>query len=461
MNRPARPAVSPPVDFPVYGLVPSWPGERWLDSYGDSVGDVIRWLRLAHRSRQGGGLVMVETHSRARTDAQSARTGEPALESVSFGAALVLVNLTLPAGSVARPPGMLHALADRATESGKHFADWEPLTWRVDGTPVPARTWRFAGGWAAFSDAVDDVYLAAAGQSGSPDDVELVRLPDSAGYRFDLTRPLHPRVIAASLAAAEQPGTAGAGLSGCRMAAVGVTISAMPTFSAADGTELAYHVIGDGAPLLCLPGGPGRASAYLGDLGGLAARRRLIVLDSRGTGDSAIPADPGSYRCDRLTQDVVALQRHLGLDRFDLLGHSAGANVAVQYAVRHRRQVSRLLLITPSGRSAGLAVEHEMRREVMNLRHGEPWFAEGMAVFERGPETDQDWAAMAPFFYGRWDDAAQAHFAAGEEEGNEDAARGFDAEGAFDPEADRAAAATFAAPVLLLAGGGLVWQAVR
>jgi pimeloyl-ACP methyl ester carboxylesterase len=77
----------------------------------------------------------------------------------------------------------------------------------------------------------------------------------------------------------------------------------MPSFCAADGTELAYHV--QGAPLVCLPGGPGRASSYLGDLGGLSAHRRLILLDSRGTGRSAIPADPASYRCGHLVEDVA------------------------------------------------------------------------------------------------------------------------------------------------------------
>src|SRR5215472_18943699 len=101
----------------------------------------------------------------------------------------------------------------------------------------------------------------------------------------------------------------------------------MPSFSAADGTELAYHVHGEGIPLLCVPGGPMRASAYLGDLGGLSAHRRLIMLDLRGTGTSAVPADPGSYRCDRLAADVSALQDHLGLESADLLGHSAGANI--------------------------------------------------------------------------------------------------------------------------------------
>jgi len=235
----------------------------------------------------------------------------------------------------------------------------------------------------------------------------------------------------------------------------------MPAFSAADGTELAYHVHGKGIPLICVPGGPMRASVYLGDLGGLSAHRQLIMLDLRGTGGSAIPEDPASYRCDRLVDDVAALQDHLGLDRCDLLGHSAGGNIAVQYATRHQGRVSKLALITPSLRSAGLEPDAEMRRQIVKLRHGEPWFAAGAAAFERiagGAGSDDDWAALDPFFYSRWDAAAQAHSAAGQAQVNEAAARVFGAEGAFDPPATRAAIAAFGPPVLVLAGGAdLQW----
>lgn len=230
----------------------------------------------------------------------------------------------------------------------------------------------------------------------------------------------------------------------------------MPAFRAADGTELAYHVRGDGAPLVCVPGGPMRESAYLGDLGGLSGHRRLIMLDLRGTGKSAIPADPGSYRCDQLVDDISALQDHLGLASIDLLGHSAGANIAVQYAARHPRRVARLALITPSGRAVGLEPDSVMRREIVMLRQDEPWFEEAAASFERiaaGAGTDEDWEATAPFYYGRWDAAARAHNAAGETQVNEEAADAFGAEGAFDPAATRAALATFDSPVLVLAGG--------
>jgi len=199
-----------------------------------------------------------------------------------------------------------------------------------------------------------------------------------------------------------------------------------------------------------------RASAYLGDLGGLSGYRQLIMLDLRGTGKSAIPADPGSYRCDRLVDDVRALQDHLGLDRADVLGHSAGANIAVQYAARHQHRVNKLALITPSGRAVDLEPDGQTRREIVNLRQDEPWFAEAAAAFERvvaGAGTEADWKAMAPFEYGRWDAAAQAHWTAGEKQASEDAARAFGAEGAFDPAATRAALAAFGSPVLVLFGG--------
>lgn len=109
------------------------------------------------------------------------------------------------------------------------------------------------------------------------------------------------------------------------------------TFTAHDGTELAYHVQGEGEPLLCLPGGAMRASAYLGDLGGLAAGRRLILLDLRGTGDSALPADPATYRVDHQVADVDALRGHLGLESADLLAHSAAGNLALLYAAARTR----------------------------------------------------------------------------------------------------------------------------
>jgi pimeloyl-ACP methyl ester carboxylesterase len=234
-----------------------------------------------------------------------------------------------------------------------------------------------------------------------------------------------------------------------------VMVFAMTTFSAHDGTDLACHVFGAGAPVICLPGGPMQDTVYLGELGGLSAHRQLIMLDPRGTGESAIPEDAGSYRCDRLVDDVEALREHLGLDRLDLLGHSAGTNLAVLYAARHPDRVGRLALITPSAYAVGIAITGETRLEIARLRKAEPWFATAFAALEAlvaGNAADAGRHAIDPFFYGRWDAAAQAHQAAQDDHRNLEAAARFGAEGAFDPDATRAALAAFTAPVLLVAG---------
>ncbi|MGW2646231.1 alpha/beta fold hydrolase [Streptomyces sp. NPDC001393] len=228
----------------------------------------------------------------------------------------------------------------------------------------------------------------------------------------------------------------------------------MESFVSYDGAELAYRVSGDGIPVVCLPGGP-QQSTYLGDLGGLSAHRKLIRLDLRGTGRSAVPEDLATCRCDRLVGDVEALRRHLGLERTDLLAHSAGANLAVQYLSRHPDRIGRLVLITPSVRAVGLTITDRLRRETVRPRRGEPWFPEAFAALEAigaGAATAENFRAIAPFSYGRWDEVARAHKAAEDEQLNRDVVAAFGAEGAFDPGATRAALARFEKPVLLLAG---------
>lgn len=168
-----------------------------------------------------------------------------------------------------------------------------------------------------------------------------------------------------------------------------------------------------------------------------------------------MPEDIASCRCDRLVDDVEALREHLGLDRMDLLAHSAGANVAAQYVARHPERVGRLALVAPSVRAVGLVITGDVRRETALLRRGEPWFPAAFAALEEivaGRAAADSWRAIAPFSYGRWDEVARAHQGAEEEQTNAEVVAAFGAEGAFDPDATRTALARFAPPVLLLAG---------
>jgi proline iminopeptidase len=83
------------------------------------------------------------------------------------------------------------------------------------------------------------------------------------------------------------------------------------------------------------------------------------MLDPRGTGQSAIPEDAASYRCDRLVDDVDSLREHLGLNRMDLLAHSADANLAALYVARQPERVGKVALITPSVMAVGITITED------------------------------------------------------------------------------------------------------
>ncbi|GAA4902665.1 pimeloyl-ACP methyl ester carboxylesterase [Stackebrandtia albiflava] len=229
----------------------------------------------------------------------------------------------------------------------------------------------------------------------------------------------------------------------------------MTRFESFDGTELAYRRIGEGAPLLVIPGGPGRAGEYLGDLGGLSRDRTLYILDNRGTGGSAVPAD-GDHRAATLAADVEAFRAHLGLDRIDLLGHSAGGGVVQLYAAAHPDRLRRVVLagssFMVSGVPGGVA-----RDRVMAERAAEPWYSEATAALaevqraEPFQETEAQRMAMAPLLYGRWDAVAREHAASDSRQRSAEATEGMYA-GLAEPRGVVKRLGELSAPVLLLAG---------
>ena len=224
-----------------------------------------------------------------------------------------------------------------------------------------------------------------------------------------------------------------------------------------DGTRLAVHTLGSGPPLVCVPGGPGRASAYLEDLAGLAEVRTLVQPDNRGTGLSELPADPATLRADRLAADVEAVRLDLGLDRAAVLGHSAGSVVAQLWAAASPEAVAALVLVTPSGRLQGIGQPDV--EEIRQRRAGEPWYDDAAAAAAdladgvRGVSRTVAQRALRPFYYGRWTEREQAHAASADRQMSPRAELGF----AAGLEGETLARAleglgSVTAPVLVVAG---------
>ncbi|MDI6103433.1 alpha/beta hydrolase [Actinoplanes sp. NEAU-A12] len=177
----------------------------------------------------------------------------------------------------------------------------------------------------------------------------------------------------------------------------------MPHFPSFDGLPLHYDVVGEGTgdPLVVLPGGPGMDARYLGDLGGLSASRRLIRLDGRAAGRSGVPLDRTTVSFTRQADDVEALREHLGMERLDILAHSAGTLTAQEYAVRHRNRVRRLVLVTPIGR-AGRDIDTAELAGIRAGRAAEPWYPHAAAALAEDVTNPITRARLIPFHWHRW-----------------------------------------------------------
>jgi proline iminopeptidase len=222
-----------------------------------------------------------------------------------------------------------------------------------------------------------------------------------------------------------------------------------------DGVRLAVHDLGSGPPLLCVPGGPGRASSYLEDLGGLAGSRTLMLLDNRGTGGSDLPDDRASLQFPRLADDVEVVRAHAGQAPMDVLGHSAGCPVAVLHAIRRPDAVRRLVLVTPSGRPFGWDADDV--EEIRAARAGEPWFAEAaeaQAAMEHvNPRLRSELEKQTrPFWYGRWDSRAQQHAAGADGQMSLRASAGYAPAAEYDASAARESLGAITAPTLVVVG---------
>lgn len=111
-----------------------------------------------------------------------------------------------------------------------------------------------------------------------------------------------------------------------------------------DGIPQHFRVAGQGPCCIVHSGGPGIDSGYL-RLPLLEPHLTMVYLDPIGTGDSGrLPTHPIGYSVDRFADQLLALLADAGAERPYLLGHSHGAFVVLEAALRRPDAIAGLLL---------------------------------------------------------------------------------------------------------------------
>jgi len=113
-----------------------------------------------------------------------------------------------------------------------------------------------------------------------------------------------------------------------------------------NGVELFHDEVGSGEPVLLHYGYTGSHDVFLNEIAPrLADRYRCIVMDARGAGESAPPAD--GYTIEQYTLDVIGMADALGLDRVTYVGHSMGGGIGMQLGLEHADRLNKLVLVAP------------------------------------------------------------------------------------------------------------------
>lgn len=138
--------------------------------------------------------------------------------------------------------------------------------------------------------------------------------------------------------------------------------------------ELGYHIEGDGSPLLIV----GSAVYYPRTFSRhLRERMKLHFIDHRGFAPAHAAYSRDDIGFDTVLDDIERMRRHLGLDRFAILGHSGHGYMALEYAKRHPQHVSHVIMVGtgPSHSTGHMALADRRWEEVVA--------PERKAVFER------------------------------------------------------------------------------
>ncbi|MGF6172372.1 alpha/beta fold hydrolase [Ensifer sp. 4252] len=137
--------------------------------------------------------------------------------------------------------------------------------------------------------------------------------------------------------------------------------------------DLGYRIEGSGTPLLVV----GSAVYYPRTFSDrLRQRIKLHFIDHCGFAPAHAAYTLDDIGFDVVLGDIERMRRHLGLDRFAILGHSGHGYMALEYAKRHPQNVSHVIMV---GTGPSHSADH---MALADSRWGEMATPERKAIFD-------------------------------------------------------------------------------
>ena len=121
--------------------------------------------------------------------------------------------------------------------------------------------------------------------------------------------------------------------------------SAESGYADVNGLKMYYEVYGSGKPIVLIHGSFMTIPLNWSKIIPLLAKgRKVIVTEMQGHGRTKDISREFSY--EGMADDVSGLLKHLKIESADILGYSMGGGVAFQVAIRHPKQVRRLVVLS-------------------------------------------------------------------------------------------------------------------
>ncbi|MBZ4682621.1 MAG: proline-specific peptidase [Fusobacteriales bacterium] len=114
--------------------------------------------------------------------------------------------------------------------------------------------------------------------------------------------------------------------------------------------KIYYEIYGNKSekePLILISGGPGWSHEILYPILNISRERQLILYDQIGTGKSNKVLNIDNLSINDYIIDLNNLIQNLGYKKVNILGHSWGTMVAIDYTLKYPEKVSKLILASP------------------------------------------------------------------------------------------------------------------